>query len=44
MQKDTMTSLLIRHVRPYGEGDTVDVLVEDGCISRITPCLSLIHI
>ena len=38
MQKDTMTSLLIRHVRPYGEGDTVDVLVEDGCISRITPC------
>lgn len=30
-----MTDVLIKAVRPYGEGDPVDVLVVDGAISRI---------
>ncbi|SFA49019.1 dihydroorotase [Rhodococcoides kroppenstedtii] len=28
-------SVLLRRVRPYGEGDPVDVLIEDGIITRI---------
>lgn len=30
-------TLLLRRVRPYGEGDPVDVLVRDGRISAIGP-------
>ena len=33
-------TLLIKNVRPYGESDPVNVLVEDGVIKD----LSLIHI
>ena len=32
-------SVLIRGVRPYGEGDRVDVLVDDGQIARIAPLI-----
>ncbi|MDU7193544.1 dihydroorotase [Lawsonella clevelandensis] len=35
MKKDTMTALIIRNVRLYGEGDAVDVLVHDGRIDNI---------
>lgn len=37
MEKDTMTALLIRNVHLYGEGDAVDVLVQDGRIDTIAP-------
>ncbi|MGI9588162.1 MAG: amidohydrolase family protein, partial [Dietzia maris] len=30
-------TLLLRRVRPYGEGDPVDVLVRDGVIAAIGP-------
>lgn len=32
-------ALLLRGVRPYGEGDPVDVLVRDGRIDRIAPSI-----
>ncbi|SIR87639.1 dihydroorotase [Williamsia sterculiae] len=35
-----MTDLLITSVRPYGEGDPVDVLVRDGDIAEIGPGLT----
>lgn len=41
MKKDTMTALLIRTVYRYGEGEAVDVLIEDGRISSITPAGTL---
>ena len=34
-------SVLIRGVRPYGEGDRVDVLVDDGQIADIGPDLEI---
>ncbi|MBB1024241.1 amidohydrolase family protein, partial [Dietzia sp. DQ12-76] len=30
-------TLLLRRVRPYGEGDPVDVLVRDGLVAAIGP-------
>lgn len=35
MKKEDMANLVIRNVRLYGEGDTQDVLVEDGVIAEI---------
>ncbi|MQA07590.1 MAG: dihydroorotase [Pseudonocardiaceae bacterium] len=35
-----MTALLIKGVRPYGEGDPVDMLVRDGVLSEIGPNLA----
>lgn len=35
MKKETMSNLLIRKVRPYGEGDPLDVLVENGVIAKL---------
>lgn len=34
-------SVLIRGVRPYGEGERVDVLVDDGQIAQIGPDLAI---
>lgn len=34
-------SMLIRGVRPYGEGERVDVLVDDGQIAQIGPDLAI---
>lgn len=34
-------SVLIRSVRPYGEGERVDVLVDDGQIAQIGPDLAI---
>ncbi|WP_182348668.1 dihydroorotase [Tomitella gaofuii] len=36
-----MTTVLITGTRPYGEGDPVDVLIEDGVITRIVPAGTL---
>ncbi|GAA4814447.1 dihydroorotase [Tomitella cavernea] len=36
-----MTTVLITGTRPYGEGDPVDVLVEDGVITQIVPAGTL---
>ncbi len=36
-----MTAVLITGTRPYGEGDAVDVLIEDGVITRIDPAGSV---
>ena len=36
-----MSRVLITGVRPYGEGDPVDLLVEDGVIARIGPDLGV---
>ncbi|CLY37281.1 dihydroorotase [Mycobacterium tuberculosis] len=35
-------SVLIRGVRPYGEGERVDVLVDDGQIAQIGPDLAIL--
>ncbi|MCT2583243.1 dihydroorotase [Actinophytocola gossypii] len=34
-----MTALVLRGVRPYGEGDPVDVRIEDGLVAAIEPGL-----
>ena len=35
-----MSRALLREVRPYGAGDPVDLLVEDGVIARIGASIS----
>lgn len=35
MKKENMSNLVIRNVRPYGEGEAQDVCIEDGVISAI---------
>ncbi|QDQ97462.1 dihydroorotase [Tomitella fengzijianii] len=35
-----MTTVLITGTRPYGEGDPVDVLIDDGVITRIVPTVA----
>ena len=37
MTQTEASGLLLRHVRPYGEGDPVDVLIRDGHIAAIGP-------
>ena len=39
MSAQSAPALLLRRVRPYGEGDPVDVLVRDGRIAEIGPDL-----